>query len=165
MYNAPRASVLWFLPVLMLSVYTWGYFWPAYIRHSNVSVPAGSGRYSSDTSLRRFQSINTISLPSCLCCRLHSGQTILPRCQRAYWGSIPSFLKNARRMVTSVWLPWSRVSWSSFHRCWNLWMGHGWRGMTSSDRCASEFRGEAGPTDVEGSRIWIWIFYISFSKM
>ena len=46
MYNAPRASVLWFLPVLMLSVYTWGYFWPAYIRRSNVFVPAGSGRYS-----------------------------------------------------------------------------------------------------------------------
>jgi len=47
MYNAPLAPVLWFLPVLMLSVYTWGYFWPAYIRRSNVSVPAGSGRYSS----------------------------------------------------------------------------------------------------------------------
>ena len=46
MYNAPLASVLWFLPVLMLSVYTWGYFWPAYIRCSNVSVPAGSGRYN-----------------------------------------------------------------------------------------------------------------------
>ena len=45
MYNAPRASVLWFLLVLMLSVYTWGYSWPAYIRRSNVSVPAGSGRY------------------------------------------------------------------------------------------------------------------------
>ena len=45
MYIAPRASVLWFLPVLMLSVYTWGYFWLAYIRRSNVSVPAGSGRY------------------------------------------------------------------------------------------------------------------------
>ena len=45
MYNAPLASVLWFLPVLMLSVYTWGYFWPAYICCSNVSVPAGSGRY------------------------------------------------------------------------------------------------------------------------
>jgi len=45
MYNAPLASVLWFLPVLMLRVYTWGYFWPAYIRCSNVSVPAGSERY------------------------------------------------------------------------------------------------------------------------
>jgi len=41
----PRASVLFYLPVLMLSVYTWGYFRPAYVRHSNVSVPAGSGRY------------------------------------------------------------------------------------------------------------------------
>ena len=40
------ASVLWFLPVLMLSVYTWGYFRPAYIRRSNVSVPAWSGRYT-----------------------------------------------------------------------------------------------------------------------
>ena len=39
------ASVLWFLHVLMLSVYTWGYFWPAYIRCSNISVTAGSGRY------------------------------------------------------------------------------------------------------------------------
>jgi len=26
------AFVLWFLPVLMLSVYTWGYFWPAYMK-------------------------------------------------------------------------------------------------------------------------------------
>ena len=40
------ASVLWFLHVLMLSVYTWGYFWPAYIRRSNVSVPTGAGRYT-----------------------------------------------------------------------------------------------------------------------
>ena len=39
------ASVLWFLPVLMLSVYTLGYFRPSYIRRSNVSVPSGSGRY------------------------------------------------------------------------------------------------------------------------
>jgi len=39
------ASLLWFLPVLMLSVYTCGFFQPAYIHHSNVSVPAGSGRY------------------------------------------------------------------------------------------------------------------------
>ena len=45
MYNAPRASVLWFFLVLMLSVYTWGYFWPAYIRRSDVCVPAGSGRH------------------------------------------------------------------------------------------------------------------------
>jgi len=45
MYNAPRTSVLWFLPILMLSVYTWRHFRPAYIRHSNVSVPAGSGCY------------------------------------------------------------------------------------------------------------------------
>jgi len=48
MHNAPRASVLRFLLVLMLSVYTWGYFWPAYTRRSNVSVPAGSGRYNDD---------------------------------------------------------------------------------------------------------------------
>ena len=40
------ASVLWFLHVLMLSVYMWGYFRPAYIRRSNVSVPARSGRYN-----------------------------------------------------------------------------------------------------------------------
>jgi len=39
------ASVLWFLHVLMLSVYTLGYFWPTYIRRSNVSVPSGLGRY------------------------------------------------------------------------------------------------------------------------
>ena len=45
MYNASRISELWFLPALMLSVYTWGYFRPAYIRCSNVSVPAGSERY------------------------------------------------------------------------------------------------------------------------
>jgi len=45
MHNAPRASVLWFLPVVMLSVYRWGYFWPAYIRRSNVSVSAGTGCY------------------------------------------------------------------------------------------------------------------------
>jgi len=30
----------------MLSIYTWGYFWPAYIHHSDVSVPAGSGRHN-----------------------------------------------------------------------------------------------------------------------
>jgi len=30
----------------MLSVYMWGHFWPTYIRRINVSVPAGSGRYS-----------------------------------------------------------------------------------------------------------------------
>ena len=34
-----------FFPVLMLSVYMWGYFWPAYIRHSDVSVPARSGHH------------------------------------------------------------------------------------------------------------------------
>jgi len=28
----------------MPSVYTWGYFRPTYIHHSNVSVPAGSER-------------------------------------------------------------------------------------------------------------------------
>jgi len=39
------SSVLWFFPVLMLSVYMWRYFRPAYVRHSNVSVPMGSGRY------------------------------------------------------------------------------------------------------------------------
>jgi len=27
----------------MLSVYTWGYFWPAYIRHSNVFYPPDRG--------------------------------------------------------------------------------------------------------------------------
>ena len=54
MYNAPRASVLWFLPVLMLSVYTWGYFWPAYIRRSNVFVPTGSGRYKGATQTNYF---------------------------------------------------------------------------------------------------------------
>ena len=41
-----RISVLWFLLILMLSVYMWGYFRPAYIRRSNVSVLVGSGRYS-----------------------------------------------------------------------------------------------------------------------
>ena len=41
----PRASVLFYLHVLLLSVYTWGYFRPAYVRRSNVSVPSGSGRY------------------------------------------------------------------------------------------------------------------------
>jgi len=50
MYNAPRASVLWFLLVLMLSVYTRGYFWPAYIRRSNVFVPAESGHYIQPSS-------------------------------------------------------------------------------------------------------------------
>jgi len=38
-------SILWFLPVLMLSVYMWRYFRPAYIRRSDVSVPVGSGRH------------------------------------------------------------------------------------------------------------------------
>ena len=41
-----RFVVLWFLLVLMLSVYTWGYFWPAYVRCSDVPVPVGSGRYT-----------------------------------------------------------------------------------------------------------------------
>jgi len=41
----PLCFCLWFLPVLMLSVYTWGYLWPAYIRRSGVPVPAGSGRH------------------------------------------------------------------------------------------------------------------------
>jgi len=44
-YNAPCTFVLWFLPVLMLSVYMRGYFWPTYICYSNVSVYTGSGRY------------------------------------------------------------------------------------------------------------------------
>ena len=44
--------VLWFFPVLMLSVYTWGYFHPAYIRYSNVSVPTGIGRYRMVSKLR-----------------------------------------------------------------------------------------------------------------
>jgi len=48
-YNC--ASVFWFLPVLILSVYTWGYFWPEYIRRNNVSVPAGSGRYNNNLDL------------------------------------------------------------------------------------------------------------------
>ena len=39
------ASALWFLPVLILNVYTWGYFRPAYIRRSGVSVPVGPGRH------------------------------------------------------------------------------------------------------------------------
>jgi len=30
----------------MLSVYMWGYFRPTYIRHNNISVPAGSRRYN-----------------------------------------------------------------------------------------------------------------------
>jgi len=46
MYNALRIFELWFFHVLMLSVYIWGYFWPTYIRRSNVSVLAGSGCYS-----------------------------------------------------------------------------------------------------------------------
>jgi len=40
------ASALWFWPVLILSVYTWGYLRPAYIRRSDVSVPTGSGRHN-----------------------------------------------------------------------------------------------------------------------
>ena len=32
--------------VLMLSVYMWAYLRPAYICRSNISVPAGSGRYT-----------------------------------------------------------------------------------------------------------------------
>jgi len=44
MYNEPCASVLWFLLVLMLSVYTWGYFWPTYIHRSNTSY-LGIGVY------------------------------------------------------------------------------------------------------------------------
>ena len=39
------ASVLWFLLVLMFSVYMWGYFRSAYIRRNNVSVTAGSMCY------------------------------------------------------------------------------------------------------------------------
>ena len=35
-----------FLSVLILSVYIWGYFWPAYICFSNISVPMRSGRYT-----------------------------------------------------------------------------------------------------------------------
>ena len=46
MYNASRTLVLWFFPILMIRVYMWGYFWPTYIRHSNVSAPAGSGHYN-----------------------------------------------------------------------------------------------------------------------
>jgi len=38
------AYVLWFLSVLMLGVYMWGCFRPAYICRSNVSVPARLGR-------------------------------------------------------------------------------------------------------------------------
>jgi len=47
MYNAPYTFVLWFLPIVMLNVYLWGYFRHAYIHHSKVFIPAGSGRYSS----------------------------------------------------------------------------------------------------------------------
>ena len=41
----PRISALWSLYciVLMLSVYTWWYHHPTYVRRSGVSVPAGSG--------------------------------------------------------------------------------------------------------------------------
>ena len=46
MYNAPCTSMLWFLPVLTLSVYLWGFFWPTYIRRSNVSVSAESRHYN-----------------------------------------------------------------------------------------------------------------------
>jgi len=45
------AFVLWFMPILMLSVYMWGYFHPACIRHSNVSVPAGLGCYRNCTKM------------------------------------------------------------------------------------------------------------------
>ena len=43
--NYHRALALWFLNVLILSVYMWGYFCPAYIHYSNVSIPVRSGRY------------------------------------------------------------------------------------------------------------------------
>ena len=46
------AFVLCFLHVLILSVYMLGYFHPAYIRHSNVSVPTGIGRYRMVSKLR-----------------------------------------------------------------------------------------------------------------
>ena len=46
MYNAPFASVLWFLSVLMLSVYTGRYFGLTYIRCSDVPVSVESGRYN-----------------------------------------------------------------------------------------------------------------------
>jgi len=39
------AFIFWFLPVLILSVYMWEYFHLAYIHHSNISIPAGSGHY------------------------------------------------------------------------------------------------------------------------
>ena len=41
-----RAFALWFFPVLMLSIYLWGYFRPAYIRHSNVSILVRLRRYN-----------------------------------------------------------------------------------------------------------------------
>jgi len=40
-----RTFVLWFLSVLMHSIYMWGYFRSAYIRCINVSVPMGSRHY------------------------------------------------------------------------------------------------------------------------
>jgi len=43
MYSAPRTFILWCLDVLMLSVYMWGFFRLAYIRHSNISVPWDRG--------------------------------------------------------------------------------------------------------------------------
>ena len=52
-YILPRASVLFYLHVLLLSVYAYGYFRPAYVRRSNVSVPSGSGRYNFAMLIRK----------------------------------------------------------------------------------------------------------------
>ena len=52
MYIAPFASVLWFLSVLMLSVYTGRYFGLTYIRRSDVPVSVKSGRYKLVSELR-----------------------------------------------------------------------------------------------------------------
>ena len=78
MYNAPRAFVLWFFLVLMLSVYMWGYFQPAYIRRSNVSLPAGLGRY-------RYNE-RTIAIRSSTVCFCH------PTSEEAPTRSVPARL-------------------------------------------------------------------------
>jgi len=53
------ASVLWFLLVLMLTVYMWGYFCHVYIRRSNISVPEGSGCYTYKRVLIYLENLNS----------------------------------------------------------------------------------------------------------
>ena len=83
------ASVLWFLPILMLRAYMWWYFHPAYICINNVFVPVGSGHYKASPAISLLSRLYNFRL---------SGFLTTPETQPECWT-----LTKASRPSTTNW--------------------------------------------------------------